>query len=318
VPQTELVNAAIAVALFAVGVALAVWATQRLLDGLVGVSYAARLPTFAIGALLSGFEAENVAVGLAAGANDAPRIALGTVFGGAMFLVCVALGLGGVLYPLQVQLPRGVLLSLALAPVMAGLALVGETTPRVSGPILLIAFAGCMAHLVYASRRHQFVETDEIEEALERHRRWPAALGLTLVGIVVIAIGGELVATGATRIVSALGVPISLMGMVVAPAAIELEEIVRQAVPAREGHPEVSAGNLVGTLLYFVLFNLGLVALLTPVAIDPLVRTLDWPALVGTTWLATLFLLRGRVGRLEGGILLLVYVAYTIAHLVMV
>jgi cation:H+ antiporter len=304
------------VALFVVGVALAVWATERLLDGLVGIARAALLPTFAVGALLSGFEAENIAVGLAAGASsEGAQVALGTVFGGAIFLVCVALGLGGVLYPLEVRLPGGVLFTLAGAPLLAGLPLIGDRTPRIAGAVLLIAFAGCMAYLIAASRTHRFIDSDEVEETLAHTRGWPAALGLTVLGIVVIGVGGELVAAGATRVVATLGVPMAFMGMVVAPAAIELEEIVRQAVPTRKGHPEVSAGNLVGTLLYFVLFNFGLVALLTPVSIDPLVRVLDWPALVGTTWLATVFLARGRVGRLEGGVLLLAYVVYVIAHL---
>src|SRR5205807_5865549 len=139
---------------------------------------------------------------------------------------------------------------------------------------------------------------------------WRAALGLTVFGIVVIGVGGELVAEGATRIVAVFGVPVALMGMVVTPAAIELEEVIRQAVPARKGRPEVSAGNLVGTLLYFVLFNLGLIALLTPVAVDRRVQTLDWPALVAVTWLAALFLARGRVGRAEGAVLLLAYAVY--------
>jgi cation:H+ antiporter len=76
----------------------------------------------------------------------------------------------------------------------------------------------------------------------------------------------------------------------------------------------VSAGNLVGTMLYFVLFNLGLIALITPVPVDPQVRRLDWPALVIVTWLATVFLVRGRVGRPEGGVLLAAYAAYVIAH----
>jgi cation:H+ antiporter len=282
----------------------------------VGIARAALLPTFAVGALLSGFEAENIAVGLAAGANsDGAQVALGTVFGGAIFLVCVALGLGGVLYPLEVRLPGGVLFTLAGAPLLAGLPLIGDRTPRIAGAVLLIAFAGCMAYLIAASRTHRFIDSDEVEETLAHTRGWPAALGLTVLGIVVIGVGGELVAAGATRVVATLGVPMAFMGMVVAPAAIELEEIVRQAVPTRKGHPEVSAGNLVGTLLYFVLFNFGLVALLTPVSIDPLVRVLDWPALVGTTWLATVFLARGRVGRLEGGVLLLAYVVYVIAHL---
>ncbi len=307
-------SAAIALGLFVVGVVLAVWATQRLLEGLVGVSRGAHLPTFAVGALLSGFEAENIAVGLAAGANESPQVALGTVFGGATFLVCVALGLGGLLYPLKVQLPKGVLLTLAAAPVVAGLALIGDQTPRFAGVLLLVGFVAAMTYLVAASRKHRFLDDDEVEEALEHPHRWPAALGLTVVGIVAIGLGGELVATGATQIVQTLGVPASLMGMVVAPAAVELEEIIRQAVPTREGHPEVSAGNLAGTLLYFVLFNLGLIALLTPVKVDPQVRSLDWPALIAATWLATLFLARGRVGRLEGGALLAAYVAYVAAH----
>src|SRR5450759_4163603 len=88
----EIVSAFFGIALFVIGVLLAVWATERLLEGLVGLSVALRLSAFAVGAVLSGFEVENVAVGLAAGARGTASVALGTVFGGATFLVCVALG----------------------------------------------------------------------------------------------------------------------------------------------------------------------------------------------------------------------------------
>src|SRR5436190_18315880 len=96
----------IAVALFVVGAALAVWATEHRLEGLVSLATAPRLSAFAVGAVLSDFEAGNVAVGLAAGAGGTAPLALGTVFGGATFLVCVALGLGALLFPLDVRLPR--------------------------------------------------------------------------------------------------------------------------------------------------------------------------------------------------------------------
>ena len=138
--------------MFLVGVVAAIWATERLLEGLVGLARLTALSTFAIGAVLSGFEAENVAVGLAAGAGDAPEVALGTVFGGATFLVCVALGLAGVLYPLEVELPRGVLVLLAAAPVAAGLGVLGDRTPRLAGVVLLALFGAAMAYLVPASR----------------------------------------------------------------------------------------------------------------------------------------------------------------------
>ncbi len=313
-----MLDSIVALSMFLVGAVLAVWATERLLEGLVGLASAVRLSTFAVGAILSGFEAENVAVGLAAAARGAPFVALGTVFGAAIFLVCVALGLGALLYPLRVRLPGGVLVAMAVAPLLAGFGLIGEHTPRPAGALLLVAFAALMSYLVLASRRYQSLESDEVGEAIEKRRPWRPALGLTMLGVVVIGAGGELVAAGATRIVAVFGVPAALMGMVVTPAAIELEEVIRQAVPTREGHPEVSAGNLVGTLLYFVLFNLGVMALVAPVRVDHLTRALDWPFLVGITWLATIFLARGRVGRLEGAVLLAGYVAYVILHVLLV
>jgi cation:H+ antiporter len=308
------VNSLTAIGMFLVGAILAVWATDRLLEGMVGLAGAVRLSTFAVGAVLSGFEAENVAVGVAAAASNAPVIALGTVFGGAMFLVCVALGLGAVLYPLQVRLPHGLLATMAAAPLAAGLAVVSDPSPRFVGVVLVAAFIVFMGYLVSASRRHHVLDSAEGPGTDDEPRSLWTSLWFTALGIVVISIGGKLVADGATRIVAHFGVSAALMGMVVTPAAIELEEIIRQAVPARRGHPEVSAGNLVGTLLYFLLLNLGLITLVAPVRIDPFTRWLDWPFLVASTWLAVAFLARGRVGRVEGGVLLAVYAAYVALH----
>ena len=148
-----------------------------------------------------------------------------------------------------------------------------------------------MGILVRSARLHRFVDTDEVEEAAEKTRRWTAILLMTVPGIAIIGLGGELVATGVEQIVVALGVPAALMGMAVASAAIELEEVVRQAVPIRAGHPELSAGNLVGTLLYFALFNLGPIALLTPLQVNARVRSIDWPVLLSVTLLAAYWLL---------------------------
>jgi cation:H+ antiporter len=306
----------LALILFAAGVGLAIWATERLLEGLVGLALLVGLSTFVIGALLSGLEAENIAVGLAASHGQVPALALGSVFGGATFLVCVALGLGGMIAPLQVTLPRSFLLLAAAAPVLSGLALLGGMTSRWSGGVLLLCFGAMMAYLVIASRRQPLLMSEEVEEAEEDQHGPVLVVGLTVVGLVGVGIGGGLITEGAKRLVADLGIPPLLMGMVIAPAAIELEEVIRQAVPAKRGHPEVSAGNLLGTLLYFTLFNLGLIALLAPVPVPSLVRTLEWPFLIGATWLALVFLWRGRVGRLGGSVLLLVYALYVLLHLI--
>ncbi len=301
-------------ALFEVGVVVVIWATERLLEGLVGLAGLFRVSAFAIAAILSGFEAENVAVGLAAARREAAELALGTVFGGAIFLVCVALGLGALLYPLRVTLPRGFLVLMAACPLLVGVGLIGGRTSRPAGVVLLVAFAAAILYLVWASRDHAFLESEEVREAEEEPRSYSAAVDLTLLGLVVIAVGGELVTQGAQGIVAVLGLSTLLVGMVITPAAIEIEEVIRQAVPSREGRPEVAAGNLVGTLLYFLWFNMGLIALVFPVRADPLVVRLDWPYLIGVTWLATLFFARGQVGRFEGLVLVVLYCMYVVLH----
>jgi cation:H+ antiporter len=273
-----------------------------------------RVSAFAVAAVLSGFEAENVAVGLAATRREAAELALGTVFGGAIFLVCVALGLGALLYPLRVTLSRGFLVLMAICPVLVGAGLIGGRTSRPAGVVLLVAFAAAILYLLRASRDHTFLESEEVKEAQEELRSYTAAIWLTIVGLVVIALGGELVTRGAQGMVSVLGLSSLLVGMVMTPASIQIEEVIRQAVPAREGRPEVSAGNLVGTLLYFLWFNMGLISLLLPVRADSLVVRLEWPYLVGVTWLATLFFARGRVGRPEGALLVALYVVYVTLH----
>ncbi|HZS13957.1 MAG TPA: hypothetical protein VFC09_05110 [Candidatus Dormibacteraeota bacterium] len=302
-----------AVAVFLGGVVLVVWATERLVHGLVGIGTLLRVAPFAVSAVLGGMEAENVAVGLAAGSRGAAEVALGTVFGGSIVLVCAALGLGALIAPLRVRLPRGVLVTFAVAPVLAGLPLAfGGTTPRWTGAVLLLAFGAAMGYVVRASRTHRFIDDDEVEEAREKPATPLRAIVLTVLGIGVVTAGGELVASGATRLISDVGLSAGLVGMVLTPAVVESDEVIRQVVPARSGRHDVSAGNAVGTLLWFVLFNLGLIALLTPVQVPRLTRMLDYPFLCGASWLATAFLARGGVRRTAGATLVALAVAYAV------
>ena len=304
--------AVLAAFVFAGGVVLVVLATERLLEGVVGLAFILRIAPFAVSAVVSGMEAENIAVGLAAGSRGAAGVALGTVFGGSIFVVCFALGAGAMIVPLRVQLPRGVLLLFAAAPVAAGLPLVAGVTPRWTGAVLLLLFAASIAWLLRASRRHRFMESEEVREAGERRRPLWQVLALTAAGVGLISAGGELVASGATRLIADAGLSAGLVGAVLTPAAIEAEEVIRQVVPARAGRHDVSAGNVVGTLLWFVLANLGLIALVTPVPVPHLVRAVDYPFLAGTSWFAAALLARGRVGRAAGAVLVGLALAYAL------
>lgn len=227
-------------------------------------------------------------------------------------MICAALGIGAMIAPLRVRLPTGVVLLLPASATIAGLPIVFPSTPRWTGVVLLFAFAAAIAYLAVVSRNHHFLSPGAGEES-EGHPRSVAMLALvTIVGIAAITAGGELVAYGAETVIRVAGLSAGLIGVVITPAAIEAEEVIRQVVPARRGRPDVSAGNALGTVIYFLLFNLGLIALLTPVSVPAYVRALDWPFLVGCSVLAGVFLLRGRVGRAEGVILVTAGVAFAV------
>jgi cation:H+ antiporter len=306
------VSIIVAIAEFLGGAVLVIAATEALVKGLVGVSRALRIAPFVASALLSGLEAENIAVGLAAGHTGLAEVALGTAYGGAIFMLTVALGLGVLVAPLKVQLPAPVPWLLPAAAVLAGLPLAGTTTPRWAGVLLLAAFALAVTYLVFASKDRELMAVKE--EPRGWQQTWWGAAGLTIGGLAVITVGGVLVERGASGLISTVGLSAALVGMVISPAVIESEEVIRQAVPAKMGHAEIAAGNLIGTVLYFTLFNLSLITLLTPVAVPPSVRTLDWPVLAGVSLLVAALLARGRLTRAHGLLLLAIWGGYLAVH----
>src|SRR5206468_12057586 len=131
--------------------------------------------------------------------------------------------------------------------------------------VLLAALARAGAYRVSAAK-----ERGRVAVKAEPHgwqQAWWGATGLVIGGLAVITVGGLLVERGASGLISTAGLPAALVGMVISPAVIESEEVIRQAVPAKMGFSDIAAGNLIGTMLYFTLLNLGLITLLTPVAV---------------------------------------------------
>jgi cation:H+ antiporter len=305
------VSTVIAIAQFLGGAALVIAATGALVKGLVGVSRALRIAPFVASALLSGLEAENIAVGLAAGHAGLAEVALGTAYGGAIFMLTVALGLGVLVAPLEIKLPAPMPWLLPGAAVLAGLPLARTTTPRWAD-VLLAAFALAAVYLVSAAKDRELMAVTE--EPRGWQQTWWGATGLTIGGLPVITAGGLLVERGASGLISTAGLPAALVGMVISPAVIESEEVIRQAVPAKMGFSDIAAGNLIGTVLYFTLLNLGLITLLTPVAVPATVRTLDWPVLAGVSLLVAVLLARGRLTRAHGLFLLAIEAGYVAAH----
>jgi cation:H+ antiporter len=221
----------IAVAQFLGGAVLVIAATEALVKGLVGVSRALRIAPFVAAAVLSGLEAENIAVGLAAGHAGLAEVALGTAYGGAIFMLTVALGLGVLVAPLEIKLPAPMPWLVPGAAVLAGLPLAGTTTPRWAGVLLLAAFVLAVVYLVSAGKDRELMAVKE--EPRGWQQTWWGAAGLTIGGLAVITAGGLLVERGASGLISTAGLP--------AAGAGRREPAGRRAAGPRPAHPRPRA-----------------------------------------------------------------------------
>lgn len=129
---------------------------------------------------------------------------------------------------------------------------------------------------------------------------------LLVVGAVLLTAGAEGFAENVTGAASRLGVSVIALGVLLAGA--EPEEAITAMLASGQGHPALAAGDAIGANLVILTLTLGLAALVTPLPVGR--RGLEYglasAVLGGVAWL---LLLNGVLGRLEGLVLVLLYVA---------
>ncbi len=130
-------------------------------------------------------------------------------------------------------------------------------------------------------------------------------------GLVAVFVGAEMVVNGVRTVLATFPISEVFLGMTVIALGESLEETARMVVPARRGHPELAWGNVVGTVIVLLAFNLGVIALLHPLTADPWVLRFHAPYLIGCTALVALALLWAeRLGRAMGALLVGLYLCY--------
>jgi cation:H+ antiporter len=294
---------------------LVLWGAERFTEGAVRVAARFGLSTFFVGAVVSGFEPENLVTGAAAALGALPQVALGTVIGSAIFMLTGGLGLALLLVPMRVEIPRaGPVAMLAILLLFAWVIVTGGMVGRGEGAVLAVAAIGLMVWLYRRSPAFQAAEDDP--GGASGTTSAGRALGRLIVGMGVLVLGAELVVAGARTLVSTAQLSETFLGMVVVGMGESLEETARMVTPARRGHPELAWGNVVGTLVILLGFNLGAIALIRPLAADPFVLRFHTPYLVACAALVAVALLaRRRLGRGFGLALLALYGVYLVVNL---
>ncbi len=137
------------------------------------------------------------------------------------------------------------------------------------------------------------------------------AVLLSLVGLVGLAIGGELLVRGAVGIAQKLGVSTLVTGLVIVGAATSMPEMVASVQAALAGAPEIAWGNVVGSNIANILLILGISALVMPITLTGIGRR-DSVVALGVTLILWALALSGLGARWVGVALLVGIVVYVI------
>jgi cation:H+ antiporter len=133
---------------------------------------------------------------------------------------------------------------------------------------------------------------------------------LLLLGVALLTAGGEALIRGALAAARRLGISPLLSGLLIVGFGTSAPELVVSVDAAISGRPDIAIGNVVGSNISNVLLILGLCALITPLAVRPLVLRRDAVTVVAATVLF-LFLVGGSaLVRTDAAIFLLALVAY--------
>lgn len=278
-----------------------------LIIGLTLVAFGTSLPELAV----------SFAAALSVEPGQTADIAMGNIIGSNIANLTLILGASAVALPIMVKKSMNkkefpFLIGMTILIAILGFFFQSDAQiARWEAVILLIVFAYYMYLMLTGEKE---IPTEEIK-VIDMKK----AILLLFVGILGVSIGGTMVTRGAEYIavnglVTFAGMSITkattLVGLSVVALGTSLPELVTSVVAAKKGENEIALGNVVGSNVFNTVFIVGLSGIVTPLGLNGDVL-IDMIILIVITSIMIIFSIsKGKITKLEGWILLGIYVAY--------
>ena len=313
------------------GLILILLGANGLTDGAASVAKRFRIPPIVIGLTIVAFgtSAPELTVSVSSALKGSADIAIGNVVGSNIFNTLIIVGCTALFAPiiitrntLRKEIPLCILSSIVLL-ICANDVFLDKASEnilnRVDGLLLLCFFVIFMGYTFAIASKpatiEQPAEHPVIEEETEiKSLPWWKSILYIIGGLAALIYGGQLFVDGATGIARNLGVSESIIGLTLVAGGTSLPELATSIVAALKKNPEIAIGNVIGSNLFNIFFVLGCSASITPLHLSG-ITNFDLFTLVGSgilLWLFGLFFAKRTITRIEGGIMILCYVAYTV------
>ena len=133
---------------------------------------------------------------------------------------------------------------------------------------------------------------------------------LILGGLVLLAVGGELLVRGSVGIAYRMNISPLLAGLTIVGFGTSTPELATSIQAAWAGSPGIALGNVIGSNIANILLILGISAIIVPLTVEPAAFRRDALALAGSTALCTVAVMMGVIGPVIGVVLVASLVGY--------
>ena len=320
----------IPVLLFVVGVVLLIKGGDWFVDGATDIAEHFHVPELIIGATVVslGTTLPAVMVSATSAISGHGEIAYGNAIGSIICNTALISAIPILVRPGKVDpktLRTPVLFFFGAAALYTGVAYLTGQFSRPIGLILLAAFVVYMLVTVRQMKNDPAPTAPAEEESEEPQPLSRDILGL-VVGAAAIAVGANLLVDNGTLIAQMLGVPESVIALTFVALGTSLPELVTAITSLVKGHNALSLGNVIGANLFNLVLVCGVSISLNPFTIPQnstiaginASLVLDLPVMWFVMLLLTVpALLRGKLSRVQGVILLAVYAAFCVIQFAM-
>ena len=320
--------------LFALGFLLLIKGGDWFVDGATGIAKKFHLPELLIGATVVsiGTTLPEVMVSASSAVSGHSEIAYGNAIGSIICNTALIAAMTVAIRPSKVDretLKIPVFFFFLSAAFYLAIAYTGGHYSRLSGMVLLLIFVVYMTVTVRrALKDSRLTENQETKEQNDSKEQAPALKNIILLvlGAALIAVGANLLVNKGTLIAQHFGVPESVIALTFVALGTSLPELVTAITALVKGHGALSLGNIIGANLFNLVLVSGLSVTLSPFSL-PSEKTvagmnaslvIDTPLMLAVMLILTVpTLIRGKLSRIQGIILLALYAGFCAFQFIM-
>ncbi|MCM1180275.1 MAG: calcium/sodium antiporter [Clostridium sp.] len=305
----------LAVILLLIGFVLLIKGADFFVGGSSSVAKRLRVPSMIIGLTIvaMGTSLPECAVSVTASLSNNNTLAVSNAVGSNIFNLMVVCGMCALFAPLVVKvetLKKEFPFSVVCALLLLVFGFTGMKLGRLEGIIMLVIFAVYLLRMVLSAKKARAASEGETDD-YEILPVWKCIVFI-VGGAAAIKFGGDFVVNGASTIAASFGLSPTLIGLTVVALGTSLPELVTSIVAAKKNEVDMAVGNVVGSNIFNILLVLGIASAISPIdfLMENVIDIIILTAMSAIVWLIAWF--RKNIGRMEGIIMLALYLAYMV------